>query len=178
MKRLNPKTGKPFKYGDVREDGMIFQSYSKKHYSKTTGYIKEYWKSALSVEMKRWDNAIREKEKYANDLEYRQNKLQYIKTWSQSNPGKRKAKTAKRRAAEMQRTPKWLSKEQLRLIEDIYAKSIELAKSTGIEHQVDHIVPLQGKTVSGLHVPWNLQILTAKENRNKSNSFDNLTIPS
>ena len=172
MKRLNPKTGEPFKRGDVREDGMIFQGYSKKHHSKTTGYLNEYWKSVLSVEMQRWDNTIKSREKYANNLEYRQNKLQYIKNWSQSNPGKRKSINAKRRAAELQRTPKWLSKEQLRLIEDIYIKSVELAKSTGIEHHVDHIVPLQGKTVSGLHVPWNLQILTAKENLVKSNQFE------
>lgn len=91
--------------------------------------------------------------------------------WQKNNKGKANAVTAKRHAAKMQRTPPWLSKEQLNEIKDFYVMAAELEKVFPWKQCVDHIVPLQGKTVSGLHVPWNLQILPAKENISKGNRF-------
>lgn len=79
---------------------------------------------------------------------------------------------AKRKAAKLQATPKWLTKEHLEQIQEFYKQSYDLKLLTNKEYHVDHIVPLQGKTVCGLHVPWNLQILTAEENIAKSNKFD------
>lgn len=68
-------------------------------------------------------------------------------------------------------TPKWLTYEMLSEIDSIYTKARELSKTTGIQHDVDHIVPLKGKNISGLHVPWNLQILQHTTNIKKGNKY-------
>ena len=51
----------------------------------------------------------------------------------------------------------------------LYAKARALTVATGVPHEVDHIHPLVGANFSGLHVPWNLQILTSSENKRKGN---------
>ncbi len=65
--------------------------------------------------------------------------------------------------------PKWLSEDQLKAIKTEYALSQWCSEVMGIKYHVDHIVPLKGKDVCGLHVPWNLQVIPAVENIRKSN---------
>lgn len=101
-------------------------------------------------------------EYYANNKD---RELSNNKKYSEANPHVMRAKDAKRRASKINRTPKWLTEFDLDYIKSIYAQ----AKFFGMH--VDHIVPLQGKTVSGLHVPWNLQLLTPEDNLRKSNKF-------
>lgn len=91
-----------------------------------------------------------------------------VRRWHEANPHKANAIAARRRAAVLQRTPAWADQTK---IESFYEKARLLTEQTGIEHHVDHIIPLQGKTVSGLHVDTNLQILSAADNRSKSNRF-------
>jgi 5-methylcytosine-specific restriction endonuclease McrA len=64
-----------------------------------------------------------------------------------------------------------LTSEMLKEIKGIYSRAKALSKQTGIPHHVDHIVPLNAKNCSGLHVPWNLQIIPASENCAKSNKM-------
>jgi len=71
---------------------------------------------------------------------------------------------ARYKAAKLQRIPCWLTLEELELISKFYAECPE-------GHQVDHIIPLQGVNVSGLHTLSNLQYLTATENNSKRNKF-------
>lgn len=76
-----------------------------------------------------------------------------------------------RKLAQKQRTPKWLNKEQKKQILWFYKESKRLKDETGLVHHVDHMIPLCGKNVCGLHVPWNLQVLEGKENLEKSNKL-------
>lgn len=95
--------------------------------------------------------------------------VKYYQTqWSTLNLSKVLAANARRRAALIKAAPPWVNKEQ---IETIYKRCQELTLNSGILHHVDHIVPLKNKIVCGLHVPWNLQILTAEENLKKRNKF-------
>lgn len=78
---------------------------------------------------------------------------------------KMNASSSEWRAMKLQAMPNWLTAEQVSDIAAVYAA----AKVAGLH--VDHIVPLRGKTVWGLHVPWNLQLLTRSENCRKSNKL-------
>lgn len=68
-------------------------------------------------------------------------------------------------------TPAWLSPEQKMELRMPYRLAQELTKRTKQKHVVDHIYPLHGETVCGLHVPWNLQVLPFDENAEKSNAL-------
>lgn len=89
--------------------------------------------------------------------------------WAKAHPEKKHQDTANRRAAKLQRTPVWLNKGHQLEIDSIY-ELCSAYRQIGFDYHVDHIVPLQGKSVSGLHVPWNLQIIHAKENLSKGNN--------
>ena len=67
-----------------------------------------------------------------------------------------------------------LSEEHKTQIKDFYWLARDLRAVTGEEYHVDHIVPLNGKNICGLHVPWNLQVLPADINLSKGNRYDNL----
>lgn len=91
--------------------------------------------------------------------------------WKRQNLDKVAASRASRRSAEIRRTPKWLDADDLWLIGEAYALAALRTKMLGTKWHVDHIVPLQGKLVSGLHVPWNLQVIPAAQNLRKGNRF-------
>ncbi len=94
-----------------------------------------------------------------------------IQKWKLENPDKTAESTARRRAAKLKRTPAWLTKDQRRQMRRLYEEAARRTRETGVKWQVDHIVPLLGNGVCGLHVPWNLQLLTGLENQKKGNKI-------
>ena len=88
-----------------------------------------------------------------------------------ANPDAYKAHVSARRRRYRESSPPWLSAEQKLEMRFHYRMAIALSKATGIPHVVDHIIPLHGVDVCGLHVAWNMQVITEAENLKKSNKF-------
>ena len=98
-------------------------------------------------------------------------KNQYKKKYKVENPDLYRELVSLRRRRFRQATPKWLNNAQKMEIRLKYRLAIELSRATGVRHAVDHEIPLQGEDVCGLHVPWNLRVITQEENLNKSNKL-------
>jgi hypothetical protein len=110
----------------------------------------------------------------ADQNKYLKNKESILarnKTWKIANPERIQAADAKRRASRLQRTPAWLTEDDLWMLEQTYELAALRTKMFGFKWHVDHVIPLQGALVSGLHVPHNMQVIPAAENLSKSNKF-------
>lgn len=128
----------------------------------------------------------RNRKKYSTDEGYRQKSLERLSSWGKKNKSKRllaerqrkrskysgdanyrgmvKSQAAEYRARRLRATPLWLTEKDKEEIARIYLTCPE-----GFD--VDHVLPLKGKNVCGLHVPWNLQHLPQTENRSKGNAL-------
>jgi hypothetical protein len=169
------KPATEFSPSKQNKDGLMFNcklcrnAKSRANHKKETRYEKN---KEVNRERKRlWSIANPEKKKEQRRNSWKKNKKTYV-AYVKANKSRYAAYCAKRRATVLLRTPKWLSVEQLKEIETEYALREWCSKVMGEEYHVDHIVPLQGKKVSGLHVPWNLRVIPATENRSKSNNFN------
>lgn len=98
-------------------------------------------------------------------------KQMYKTTYKQKNPDLYKALTSFRRRRFRDATPPWLTHKQKSEIRQLYRIAITMSQTTGERYVVDHIIPLQGDAVCGLHVPWNLRVITQEENLVKSNKL-------
>ena len=145
---------------DCRRQYMLSYRKEKKEHIKK--YRKEY-------EIKN-SESIKTKQK-----EYRKNNKEFIaklnKEWIENNRGLKNAHTGKRKAVELKATPKWLTESDWFRINAKYQLAAMFNAYTGEEWEVDHIFPLQGKEVCGLHVPSNLRVIPWLENVKKGNKL-------
>ena len=96
-------------------------------------------------------------------------KKKYRREWHEKHPGYSAAKTMAKYCKNLNRMPAWSSVDSTL---PFYAKAAALTKETGKAHSVDHIIPLNGENISGLHVAENLQVMLLSDNIRKGNSYD------
>ena len=93
----------------------------------------------------------------------------YRAKWKINNPEEVRADNNYRKSLKRRATPPWITEEHLKEIKAWYRAAAECKWLSDEKLHVDHIIPLRGKDVCGLHVPWNLQVLPASTNFRKSN---------
>ena len=182
------RTGKPCKHGHVcdryTKTSACVECVKKQSSAwrianpdKHKAAVKKWWennKPTHNARVKKWQSSHPDKVR------------EMQRDWAKANPDKVKLKTAVYRAKNKskvtawavtaqirrkQRVPKWLKKEDFLQIRAAYAMSKHLTEITGTVWEVDHVIPLQGAYVSGLHTPANLQVVPKDANRKKRNHF-------
>jgi len=105
------------------------------------------------------------------NIRFKLNNPEYSSKWKKENKHLVNSSTYKRRTAKLNRMPKWVDKEHMWLIKEAYKLAAIRTKQFGFSWHVDHIIPLQGELVSGLHVIENLQVIPGIENVKKANRY-------
>jgi hypothetical protein len=181
-------TGKPCKHGHVAERYVLnwtcvtchaqkcakyLPKWRDKNQEKQAEYAKKYAVThAASTKLWRAANKDRclttQREWNHNNAILRNS---FSRAWRDQNRDVMLAHKAKRRAALLRRTPVWLTNAHLLEMQSVYTYCAALRR-VGLDYHVDHVVPLRGQRVSGLHVPWNLQVIPGRENTRKGNVFN------
>ena len=94
------------------------------------------------------------------------------KIYRQTNKAKVNALAKAYKVRKKNRIPKWVDKDHMWLIKEAYELAQLRTKLFGFPWHVDHIIPIQGELVSGLHVIENLQVIPGIENIKKKNKFE------
>ncbi len=98
-------------------------------------------------------------------------KREYRNAWKETHKVQIRADTKARRRKHRDATPLWLTRKQKSELRQLYQIAITMTQTTGEQYVVDHIYPLRSEVVCGLHVPWNLRIITQQQNLQKSNAM-------
>ena len=130
----------------------------------------EKHKEKIAARKKQYEQANKDRI-VARRAERLEKRREVKRLWREKNRGLVLAESAKRRAAKLYRTPAWLTEFDLLKIKCLYQVAAMRSRESGHAWHVDHIIPLQGEFVSGLHVPSNLQVIPAIDNLRKNNLY-------
>lgn len=93
---------------------------------------------------------------------------EYKKRWADKNKAYRALQWMKRSEKLKKATPSWVDDERIKTkIKEREA----MTRLTGILHHVDHVIPIQGENVCGLHVAENMRVIPARDNLAKRNKY-------
>jgi len=181
-------TGKPCKHGHFSArytngakciECVVIQSTEwqaknpKKYFASMQKWV-ENNRELHGTQVKRWQNANKDKVRkdakawaLANPEKVKAKALRYIRKHPDAYTAKAVASVAKR----AKRVPQWLTPDDRWMMREAYNLAKLRTKMFGFVWEVDHIIPLRGKLVSGLHVPTNLQVIPKAENRSKRNHY-------
>lgn len=148
---------------------------NKEHRSLQAKEYREINKDKISEQKREYYLKNKEKIKSRNIAYNTNNRATMSKKeaeWRANNRGKVAANIRRYQISKMNRTPSWLTDFDKLKIQCIYSVAAMLTRENNESWEVDHVIPLQGKKVSGLHVPNNLLFVRASENRAKNNRFE------
>ena len=171
-------TGEPCKHGHVaprKTKGACIEclkvEWEKANVTRAE-YFQQYNQSEIGKESKRkYYERNAELVKLKALSRSNEDRRRYRNKYRLTNPDLYRAHVSFRRRRFRDATPKWLTKEHKRAIRQLYIDAMTVSRVTGVPYVVDHIIPLLGSMVSGLHVPWNLRVITREENLIKSNQL-------
>lgn len=152
----------------------LFSSLFSRHSGMKDG-LSHNCKKCASVDQAKWYAENSERKKKSVEDWARKNKSrkkQNDKNRQEKNPEIFSHYTGLRRSRKINATPEWLTEKHFDEIKKFYWMARDAFLISGQEYEVDHIIPLKGKNICGLHVPWNLQILPKDINRKKSNKYE------
>lgn len=132
--------------------------------------------TAENPERKKLNDAKRHEKRYQIDADkerarrkiWRESNPTYFRKYLEENRGAHNARVALRDAIKLKATPAWAN---FLLISDLYEQARKITSETGVDHEVDHVVPLRSRYVCGLHCESNLRIITKAANRAKRNLY-------
>lgn len=171
-------TGQPCKHGHIalrKTKGSCVECIkmeTEKYAERRVEYFKRYNESDASKEAKRrYYEANKELVMARATARPLAEKNKYKKKYKNKHPETYKALISVRRRRHKNATPPWVTAEQKMEMRQLYLLAQKLTATTGERYAVDHIIPLINAQVCGLHVPWNLRVITQEENLKKSNKL-------